>query len=174
MFSMHLRQFWTISDIVDGCIVASHGSTCGRHPFVSHAFDTKDADTQTFAIPFFLPSIIHTQRMHSLGRVLSLYSCLAVCTAGVGVAWRHDWTTVGDMIFAHGGNNTVVSEQAHEFLAAHYPIVAFADCYGNDHGRGVTQEEAALTSATKLRVSNPSIKNVIYFKSHLESQLTSW
>lgn len=92
--------------------------------------------------------------------------------AAVPTVWRHKWTTVGEMIFSHGGNNTIISDKAHAFLAANYPMVAFADCYGNNHGHGVTQEEAALFSAKKLRSHNPSIRNVIYFKSHLETQLT--
>ena len=87
--------------------------------------------------------------------------------------WRHGWDTVSDMIFSHGGNNTIISDDAHIFLAKNYKMVAFADCYGNDHGHGVTQEKAALYSAAKLREHNPAIRNIIYFKSHLETQLTS-
>ena len=85
--------------------------------------------------------------------------------------YTHGWDTVGDMLFAHGGNKSVLSDDAHAYLAKSYSMVAFASCYGSGRGTNLTQEDAALISAKKLRALNPGIKNVFYFKSHLESQV---
>ena len=40
----------------------------------------------------------------------------------------HGWGTVGEMIFAHGGNSTLASAQEVAYLAAHYPWVTLANC----------------------------------------------
>lgn len=104
---------------------------------------------------------------------------VVVCTntrstfAAVTPVWRHGWATVQDMIFSHGGNLSVVTDEAHSFLGRHYPMVAFASGYGCDRGKGMYQETAALISASKLRAINPRVKNIFYFKSHLESQIVS-
>lgn len=91
----------------------------------------------------------------------------------VSPVYRHGWDTVGSMLFAHGGNKSVLSDNAFAYLAKSYSMVAFANCYGSGKGIGMTQEDATLVSAKRLRSLNPTIKNIFYFKSHLETQVTS-
>jgi hypothetical protein len=83
--------------------------------------------------------------------------------------WRHGWKNVGEMLYMHGGNSSVISDEAIVFTAKHYPIVGFSNCYG--HGDKVYQEDAAITTARKLRETNPNVKNVFYWKVDIESQV---
>lgn len=83
--------------------------------------------------------------------------------------WRHGWKNMEEMLYMHGGNTTIISDDATVFAAKHYPIVAFSNCYG--HGDGTLQEDAALISARALRKVNPDVKNVFYWKVDLDSQV---
>jgi len=69
----------------------------------------------------------------------------------------------------HGGNSSIISDEATFFTANHYPIVAFSNCYGVKSG--VYQEDAAMTTARKLRETNPDVKNVFYWKVDIDTQV---
>jgi len=86
----------------------------------------------------------------------------------------HGWATVGDAIFAHGGNSTLASPAEVAFLALHYPWVTLANCYGVPHGaakKNATQEAASLTTAAALKAANASTRVVFYWKSDMAEQI---
>jgi hypothetical protein len=73
------------------------------------------------------------------------------------------------MIFAHGGNRTLLTSDEFSFLAKNYPWVTFADCYGiND---GVFSEDATLAAARAIKAVNPAAKVNFYWKSDMAEQL---
>lgn len=107
-------------------------------------------------------------------RCASLFAaCAFVVAAPPPTAWVHDWETVQSMLYAHGGNASVLDAEQHAFLASHYKYVTFADCYGGNHAAPLTQENATLQSAAILHELNPKIKTIFYWKSDMSSQIVS-
>jgi hypothetical protein len=91
---------------------------------------------------------------------------LVLDAASARSAWRHDWNTVGDMAIMHGSQTDLFSTNESHFAATHYKIVT-----GGAHPKNMTCEASTLLWAQSLRESNPSVKNVFYWKSDFAGQL---
>lgn len=130
---------------------------------------------QTSFDSFFEIEIVETLRLSLNMRNINIAVALVLVASSppevdAAGALRHGWDTVADMAVMHGGNKSVITEDALVFAASHYKMVAFANCYGVD-GSGTLQEEAALISAQTMRKTNPEVKNVFYWKGDLYSQI---
>ena len=86
---------------------------------------------------------------------------------------RHGWGSVSEMLFAHGYNKSIISDEAAAYTAKHYQMVSFASCYGKatSTSHTISQEEAYVSTGQKMREVNPDVKNVFYWKGDDYSQI---
>jgi hypothetical protein len=106
--------------------------------------------------------------------VVAVLAAAVVFAAPLPPKALHGWGTVQEMIFAHGGNDTLASAAEVAFIAATYPWYTFANCYGVPHGKGRgnhTQEAATLASAAALKAANAGTRVVFYWKSDMAEQI---
>ena len=99
--------------------------------------------------------------------VLALLLPLA---ANAAKPFVHSWDTVGAVLGMHGafGHNTPTDADV-EFIANNYAVVTMAG--GCNSSSPVTQEDASLSVARRIKEVNPNVTVGMYFRSDFAMEL---